>query len=102
MLCYSHPSSLPHPLFSLFVLTMFDLSPYILRTLPFLISVILPRVDFPRFGLMISSIVAYELLLERLMHAMKINKDNSYLLYSRYFMAAVKTWPYNHMSPRTN
>lgn len=47
MLCYSHPSSLPHPLFSLFVLTMFDLSPYILRTLPFLISVILPRVDFP-------------------------------------------------------
>lgn len=51
---------------------------------------------------MISSIVAYVLLLERLMHAMKINKDNSYLLYSRYFMAAVKTWLYNHMSPRTN
>lgn len=61
-----------------------------------------PRVDFPRFGLMISAIVAYELLLERLMHAMKINKDNGYLLYSRSFMAAVKTWLYNHVSPRTN
>lgn len=97
MLCYSHSSIFPHPPFRLFALITFDLSPYILHVFPFFTSVILPCVDFPRFGLMISAMVAYELLLERLMHAMKINKDNGYLLYSRSFMAVVKIWFYSHV-----
>lgn len=64
---------------------------------PFLYISYPPLCRFPRFGLMISAMVAYELLLERLMHAMKINKDNGYLLFSRSFMAVVKIWFYSHV-----
>lgn len=81
----------PSSVFCPLVPTMFNLS----RNISHSLNIgYFPPYSFPPFGRIIS-IVAYELLLEGMMHGMKINKDNSYLLFS--FPSG---WPCSHVSAR--